>query len=50
MNKTGQIAVQIFNDLDRRLRSTDKKDTIDEEPKVRGSTTCREMEEMDKGE
>ena len=47
MNKTGQIAVQIFNDLDRRLKSTDKKEG--EEPEVRGSTTCREAEEMDKG-
>ena len=36
MNKTGQIAVEIFNDLDRRLKSTDKKDIIGEEPEVRG--------------
>ena len=26
MNKSGQIALQIFNDLDRRLKSADKKD------------------------
>ena len=26
MNKSGQRALQIFNDLDRRLKSADKKD------------------------
>ena len=26
MNRSGQIAVQIFKDLDRRLKSADKKD------------------------
>ena len=33
VNKTGQIAVEIFNDLDRRLKSTDKKDTIGDQEK-----------------
>ena len=28
MNKSGQIALQIFNDLDRRLKSADKKDKL----------------------
>ena len=36
MNRSRQIAVEIFNDLDRRLKSTDKKDIIGEEPEVRG--------------
>ena len=35
MNRSRQVAVEIFNDLDRRLKSTDKKDIIGEEPEVR---------------
>ena len=36
MIRSRQIAVEIFNDLDRRLKSTEKKDIIGEEPEVRG--------------
>ena len=36
MNRSGDIAVQIFRNLDRRLKSTDEKNptVIGEEPKI----------------